>query len=235
MTLKSNRDALDTNDAFRRWFSPAVYSLRRTLLPVLRQRLRGDVLDVGSGAMPYRTIAGNDVKSYDGLDLAPRTEDVRYVCSAMDMSPVPSDSYDTVLCSEVLEHVSHPAAAVKEMSRVLRPGGTLIVTVPFLGRLHEEPNDFQRFTEHGLRQLLADAGFVVESIEPTGTVVSFLAHQISSVLVLPSMGIPMVRWVVFALNALFVVIPALILDMLLAPIRRKLPLGYVVVALNRDS
>jgi SAM-dependent methyltransferase len=233
--MKSNRDSLETNDAIRRWFSPAVYSTRRTLLPVLRQRLRGDVLDVGCGAMPYRAIAASYVTSYDGLDLAPRAEDVRYVCSVTDMSPVLSDSYDTVLCSQVLEHISHPIAAVEEIARVLRPGGTLIVAVPFLGRLHEEPNDFQRFTEHGLRQILTDAGFVVESIEPTGSVASFLAHQISSVLVLPAWHIPIIRWFVFALNALFVVMPALILDMLLVPIRRKLPLGYVAVATNRDA
>lgn len=233
--MKSNRDDLDTSSAIRKWFSPAIYSMLRVLLPVLRDHAKGAVLDAGCGAMPYRSALGSSVTSYDGLDLAPRTEDVRFVCSVTDMDPVSSDSYDTVLCSEVLEHVSYPAAAVREFARVLRPGGTLIVTVPFLGRLHEEPNDFQRYTEHGLRLLLTDAGFDIDRIQPTGTIGSFLAHQISSVIVLSTWHIPVVRWPIFALNAVLVVLPALVLDALLKPIRRKLPLGYVVVAVKSDA
>jgi len=228
--MTTNRDALDTSGLTRKWFSPAVYSLLRTLLPVLRRYAKGDVLDAGCGAMPYRTALGSAVTSYDGLDLSPRAEDVRFVCSVTDMAPVPSGSYDTVLCSEVLEHVAHPIDAVREFARVLRPGGTVIVTVPFLGRLHEEPNDFQRFTEHGLRLLLSEAGLEVEFVKPTGSVASFLAHQVSSVIVLPTWGNSIVRWPAFVLNAAFVVVPALLLDTLLKPIQRKLPLGYVLVA-----
>jgi len=230
--LTSNRNDLDTSIAVRKWFSPALYSLQRILLPILQRYARGAVLDAGCGAMPYRAEVGSAVTSYDGLDMSPRAEDVRFVCSVADMAPVPSASYDTVLCSEVLEHVSHPIAAVNEFVRVLRPGGTLIVTVPFLGRLHEEPNDFQRFTEHGLRLLLSDAGFEVELVIPTGSVASFLGHQVSSVIVLPTWGVPIIRWPIFVLNAALVVVPALVLDVLLKPIRRKLPLGYVLVAMK---
>lgn len=131
--LTSNRNALDTSVGIRKWFSPVVYSLERSLAPVLERYVGGALLDARCSAMPYRKIVGTAVTSYDGLDLAPRADDVRYVCSVTDMTPVQSASYDTVLCSEVLEHVAYPVAAVNECARVLRPGRTLIATVPFLG------------------------------------------------------------------------------------------------------
>jgi len=228
--LTSNRNEVDDTGALRKWFSPSLFSLQRSLIPILERYATGTMLDVGCGGMPYTSVVEDRISSYDGLDINPRTEGVRFVCSVMDMVPVESGSYDTVLCSEVLEHVPYPTTAVEEMSRVLRPGGKLIISVPFLSRLHEEPNDFQRFTEHGLRLLLSDAGFEVEFVESIGTVASFLAHQVSSAIVLPTWGIPILRWPVFVLNVALVVLPALVLDVLLRPVQRKLPLGYVLVA-----
>jgi SAM-dependent methyltransferase len=229
-SLTSNRKELDDAGSFRKWFSPSIFLLQRTLIPILERYASGDMLDVGCGSMPYESVVEGRTSSYDGLDIDPRNERVRFVCSVADMAPVASESYDTVLCSEVLEHVPYPQAAVAEMSRVMRSGGTLVVTVPFLARLHEEPNDFQRFTEYGLRLLLSDADFEVVLLEPIGTVAGFIAHQVSSAIVLPTWGIPILRWPLFVLNAGLIVLPALVLDALLKPVRRKLPLGYVVVA-----
>ena len=157
------------------------------------------------------------------------------VCSVTDMAPVPGGSYDTVLCSEVLEHVADPAAALAEIRRVLKPGGQLVLTVPFLGRLHEEPHDYYRFTRHGLRTLLEAATLKVDNIEPTGSVASFLGHQVSTILVFGTWHIPVVKWLAFALNTGLVVVPGILVDRLLGPLGRKMPLGYVAVAARGED
>jgi SAM-dependent methyltransferase len=73
--------------------------------------------------------------------------------------PIRTGSADIVFSSQVIEHVPHPDRMIRECARVLRPDGHLIVTGPFYWPLHEEPNDFYRFTKYGFAQLLSDAGF----------------------------------------------------------------------------
>jgi SAM-dependent methyltransferase len=215
--------------------SPALLSLERALQPVLLGAARGMLLDVGCGDMPYRALVRSQVDSYDGLDIEERAVPVRYRCSVTDMSIVPSESYDTVLCSEVLEHVSRPRLALEQMARVMRPGASLVVSVPFLGRLHEEPEDYYRYTRHGLKQLVAGAGFEAIEVVEHGSIASFLGHQVSSAVIVGTWHIPIVRWIGFALNLVLVVLPAAVLDAAARPLRRKLPLGYVLVARKPES
>ena len=80
--------------------------------------------------------------------------------------PVADASFDAVLCTQVLEHVADPLAVLSELRRVTRPGGQLLLTVPLVWPLHEEPYDFFRYTPHGLRHLLTAAGFEIVSITP---------------------------------------------------------------------
>ncbi len=81
--------------------------------------------------------------------------------------PFADASFETVLCAETLEHLRAPAATVAEMHRVLRPGGRVVVTVPFAFRVHGDPNDFQRYTANGLRELFA-AFDSVERVQSQG-------------------------------------------------------------------
>lgn len=228
--VDSNRRALDEQPHLRGWSSPAIYGLETALTPALEQHARGAVLDVGCGSMPYRAVIEKHAAGYDGLDIEPRALGLRYLCSVTDMAPVPDTSYDTVLCSEVLEHVGDPAAALTEIYRVLKPGGTLIVTVPFLGRLHEEPHDYFRFTKHGLASLLGRAGLEPISWKTTGSVAGFLGHQVSTVLVGATWHVAVLKWIAYGVNAALIVAPSVLIDRLSGPIREKLPLGYVVVA-----
>jgi SAM-dependent methyltransferase len=71
----------------------------------------------------------------------------------------PADQFDVVLCEQVLEHVPDPLSAVKNLFRLCRPGGTLLVSTPFLVRVHPIPEDYWRFTEAGLTRLLEWGGF----------------------------------------------------------------------------
>lgn len=76
--------------------------------------------------------------------------------------------FDGVLCLEVLEHVPEPESVLKEVTRVLKPGGRAWITMPFLYPLHDAPFDFQRFTEYGLRRSMRRAGLGVTSLRKSG-------------------------------------------------------------------
>jgi SAM-dependent methyltransferase len=74
----------------------------------------------------------------------------------VNQTPVSSGSVDCIICTEVLEHIPDPHACVNEIFRLLRNGGTVFVSVPFIYPIHADPFDFQRFTEDGLRNLFGD-------------------------------------------------------------------------------
>ncbi|WP_169457983.1 class I SAM-dependent methyltransferase [Ottowia thiooxydans] len=79
--------------------------------------------------------------------------------------PMAAQSCDTVILLEVLEHIKTPQEALQETSRVLRPGGHLLLSMPFLYPIHDAPHDYQRLTKHGLERDLANAGLEIVSIE----------------------------------------------------------------------
>lgn len=85
---------------------------------------------------------------------------------------IDDSSFDFVVCTEVLEHVRRPFEAVKEIERILRPGGMVFVSTPFNFRIHGPLPDCWRFTEHGLRELFCD--FDVELLEALETESRFL-------------------------------------------------------------
>lgn len=78
--------------------------------------------------------------------------------------PLAASSVDHVLLFEVIEHLRNPEIALAEIARVLRPGGRLLMTVPFLYPVHDAPHDYQRYTEHGLKRDLIAAGFQVTEL-----------------------------------------------------------------------
>jgi len=97
------------------------------------------------------------------------------------------------LCTEVLEHVPSLDRALVEVARVLRAGGVMIATTPFLVRLHEEPWDFRRPTPHRLRAALEDAGFVVETLEKFGNEAEVVATVVDGALLALRPQSPLLR------------------------------------------
>ena len=116
----------------------------------------GRTLDVGCGARPYAAFFAD----YTGLELARE----RYegtpaeVCGSALALPFAAASFDTVLSSQVLEHVPEPWLMMEEMGRVLKPGGFLLLSAPHIWGLHEVPHDYFRFTCYGLESLARRAG-----------------------------------------------------------------------------
>jgi SAM-dependent methyltransferase len=129
---------------------------------------KGALLDVGCGVKPYAPIIAPHDDIYTGLehpDTAHGREHVDVWGSADDL-PFQDDSFDTVVSFHVLEHTEEPAAVLGEMARVLRPGGRVLLSVPFVWGIHEAPRDFYRFTPFGLRHLLSQAGFTDIDVQP---------------------------------------------------------------------
>src|SRR5437667_3864856 len=117
---------------------------------------RGRLLDLGCGNAPYKPWFGTKVGQYVTADFPPISEAVQVMCHAEHM-PFRDASFDTVLCTQMLEHVPHPCLAAGEMARILKPGGILILSCPQYWALHEIPHDYFRFTPYGLRVLFPES------------------------------------------------------------------------------
>jgi len=118
------------------------------------QYASGILVDYGCGNKPYFSFFKNNVTDYVGVDVNQNEfNTVNYVINTNAPLPFEADSIDTVLSTQVLEHTAEPEKYIKEISRVLKPGGILILTCPGSYMLHEEPNDYFRYTKYGVKHL----------------------------------------------------------------------------------
>jgi SAM-dependent methyltransferase len=141
------------------------------------------VLDAGAGDGRYRTEFAHT--RYIGVDLAVGDVALDYtgldaICTLTGL-PFDAGSFDAVLCTQVLEHVAEPLQVLREICRVLRPGGRIFLSGPQSWHQHQKPHDYYRYTSFGFRYLLEHAGMVVESIEPMGGFFWFLAFQLQNI------------------------------------------------------
>jgi SAM-dependent methyltransferase len=149
------------------------YLEQETLFNALEKAAQGVqsgwLLDIGCGNQPYARLFPH-VARYVGVDLPPPSGVQRCPnvwASGLNL-PFVGKCFDTVLCVQVLEHTPQPQRLMEEALRVLKVGGQFILTAPQTWGLHEEPHDYYRFTQYGLRYLLESAGFEVQSIETRG-------------------------------------------------------------------
>lgn len=121
---------------------------------LIPRHARGDLLDLGCGQVPLYSAYVSHVQSVTCVDWPGSPHDVSHadiLCDVNEPLPIESDSFDTVVCSDVLEHLHSPTVALSEMSRVLRPGGKILLSVPFLYGLHEQPHDYHRYTRFAIQ------------------------------------------------------------------------------------
>jgi SAM-dependent methyltransferase len=117
------------------------------------------ILDYGCGGSPYRTLFPNS--DYVRADFTP-CEGLDFLLPSDSSIPAPYTSFDMVLSTQVLEHVPEPFHYIAESFRVLKPGGSLLITTHGLFEDHGCPYDFQRWTADGLRRLLEQTGFRIK-------------------------------------------------------------------------
>lgn len=153
-------------------------------------RARGRMLDVGCGDKPYERLFLPHVTEYVGIEYGETFGATKSSSSAAKPDlyydgktlPFAAGSFDTVMSMQVLEHTPHPQELLNEIARVCKKDGVVIVSAPFSFRLHEEPNDFFRYTPHGLRAMFDAAGLVVDEIRGTGDIWSVIGHKLNSFL-----------------------------------------------------
>ncbi len=122
------------------------------------------VLEIGSRGKPsygryFPNRVGIDIREGDGVDV---------VASVYEL-PFKNAEFDMVLCISVLEHLEYPSRAIKEMERVLRVGGRIIVSVPFMFPIHDSPDDYWRFTKFGLKKLFSKGWKIEKIVAETGS------------------------------------------------------------------
>ena len=140
-----------------------------------------EVLDAGAGAGPYRHLFSHCNYKTQDFCQTPSSEgtytEMDYVCDITDI-PVPDRSFDVVICSEVLEHVPEPIKVIKEFSRILRPGGRLLLTAPQACALHQEPYIFYGgYTPYWYQRFLPEHGFENITIVPNCGFFKFYAQE----------------------------------------------------------
>ena len=209
------------------WSAPDA-ALDLALRPKLRRYAAGLVLDVGCGFAPYKSLVSQLKLRHVGSDVLsnPKVD----VVADITRLPFASEAFGTVICSEVLEHVWDPKRALAEIARSLQPGGHVILSVPFLARVHEAPNDFFRYTRFALEKLVSDAGLEIVELEECGGLFTFLAHQISSAVVPAAFALnDGIGRAFAAILGLVLTWPAVILDRI-PGLSRVYPAGYLTVA-----
>ncbi len=170
MNLRALKNKIIDDNFFRpKWYSVFInpYFINRCSLfkaiDNFAKETKADakILDVGCGLKPYRSLFATE--NYTGIDIegGGHTDDAKVVDAYFDGHniPFPDNSFDTIICTQVLEHADSPEILVKEISRVLEDGGRAFFSMPFIYPEHETPYDFRRFTRFEHKRLLEKNGF----------------------------------------------------------------------------
>lgn len=146
---------------------------------------RGKLLDVGCGNSPYRDLFATRIDDYIGVDWPHTLHAGLDISVFADNTQLPfcDQSFDTILCTEVVEHSPEPVRVVCEMARLLRPGGRLILTAPFFYWTHEQPWDYYRFTSIGFEEIARRADLDVVYVKPIGGSMAVVADIVSKLMV----------------------------------------------------
>ncbi len=157
--------------------NPKNFKNTREVILHTRQFIKGKTLDFGAGRAKYKGLIVPHTSQYTAFDMV-EGENIDVAGDALH-PPFPNNHFDTIISTQVLEHVNKPWIMISEIGRILRPGGICIMTAPFMVPYHADPYDFFRYTKEGLMSLFQNEGFEIiesNSYGKTFTVLSEMIH-----------------------------------------------------------
>lgn len=159
------------------------YFIRSQLLKSIHgqvHHLKGRLLDFGCGSKPYKSLL--NVDEYIGVDFVNEghphdNEQIDFYYDGKTL-PFPDNSFDSILTSEVFEHVFNLPEILAELSRVLKPGGKILITCPFVWKEHELPHDYARYTLFALRDMLQKNNFTIQATNKSGNFIQVISQLV---------------------------------------------------------
>jgi SAM-dependent methyltransferase len=147
------------------------YIAREGLYYAIKEKskeMSGNLLDIGCGNKPYEHLF-NNTTSYKGLEITSTVHKSTKADFFYDgnIFPFNNEVFESILMNQVFEHVFNPEQFLKEVFRILKPGGKILISVPFIWDEHEQPYDYARYSSFGLTSIFQKTGFVVESLIKT--------------------------------------------------------------------
>jgi SAM-dependent methyltransferase len=209
------------------------YFSRKGLMSAMERHsktLQGPLLDIGCGTKPYRDLFPTTI--YVGLEIDHESSRKRGIADAFydgTVFPFADGEFSAVLCNQVLEHVFNPQEFLSEVHRVLKPGGRMLLSVPFVWDEHEQPFDYARYSSFGLAALMRESGFRVVCHEKLGADVTVIWQLINAYWYKVFLRAPSV---VRALAVLFLMAPMNVLGLIsrrLLPSNPDLFLDHVIL------
>lgn len=167
--------------------------------------LNGVLYDLGAGESPYRDFFLRYAERYVAVDWAGSLHDTKadIVADLNEPLPIEDRVADSLVCLSVLEHLREPGLMLGEACRILKPGGTLLLQVPWQWWIHEAPYDFFRYTPYGLKHLLERAGFVDIQVEPQAGFFTTVILKLNYFSLRFIMGPRPLRWLVRGVLGVF--------------------------------
>jgi SAM-dependent methyltransferase len=134
--------------------------------------VNGKTLDLGAGSAKYRQIIKERANEYLAFDMFPGPN----IDIAGDASNTPflEESFDTIISTQLLEHVERPWLVIKEIRRILKKGGVCILTAPFINPYHDDPGDYFRYTTSGIKSLFRNENFEIVECDSYGQLFTVL-------------------------------------------------------------
>ncbi len=199
---------------------------------LIEQYASGLLLDLGCGDVPlyemYKDLTTDNI-CVDWSDSLHQNIYLDHTANINDGIPLNDALFDTVLMTDVLEHISNPKLVMSEIARVLKPKGKLILTVPFFYWLHETPYDFFRYTEFSLKMFCENNKLDIILLDTYGGALEVILDIIAKQIV----GSPILSSLHFKLSKSLV--RSQIGSKLSDKTSKKFPLGYCLVAEKADS
>jgi len=197
------------------------------------------VLDAGAGPCKYRPLFAHcryesqDFGQYTGPDL--KYGQIDHVCDITAI-PVEANSFDCIICTEVLEHVPYPDRVINELARILRPGGTLALTAPFTSGIHMAPYHYYAgFSRYWYQHFLPLAGLQIQSCQANGGFFKLYGQESARFLYSITPSHRLARWCFLPLKAVLALWFRLLLPLACHYLDRFDPepeqtVGYLVIA-----